>query len=172
MNNDENTAGGVRSSVVARWVAPVAALLVLLAGCVGQTRSASPLGHLEPCDLLDAAGRSALGVTEGHPADMGSIRACSWHREDAVPGDDFEIFVQLFDANDSFDSSAPYYQPLLSIGSHRAFRYIDPDGSCMIGIGARAPGWWLTESGVAGGDPRQRCHLADQLAALIEPKLP
>jgi hypothetical protein len=77
----------------------------------------------------------------------------------------------LHDANWPFDPTDPPHQSLLRIGSHQAGRFIDREENCWIRLDVAGDGE-LAEALVSGGDPGQRCQLAEQLAALIEPGLP
>jgi hypothetical protein len=181
-------------------VVATAALLILLAGCsqstagspgaVGSTppttqspstvtststsrsgeASGDDIGSLRPCDLVDDAGLSTLGLTGGTEKTLGQARVCEWRREGASIKDSFTLAVAIYENLGLADIVGTSIQTLPNIGSHQAVSFIAPAGSCGVGLGVAAKA--RVDSTVHGGDQVQACQLAKQLARLVESNLP
>jgi hypothetical protein len=182
-------------SSAGRRVASVAVLLVLLVGCTVVTqgaagpaepaastgpatevpttgaRPATPgLADVQPCELVDGAGLSALGLTGGGELRLGGARVCEWRYEGATLSESYTVAVALWDDQSLDDLQAPGIEPVPDIGSHRAVRFTDAAGACGIGLAVGATS--RVDSSAVGGDAQQGCGLAAQLAAHVEPGLP
>jgi hypothetical protein len=173
-------------------------LLVLLAGCSESTQgSPTPGGEpttttgnstdetttsgdepdggdslaaLQPCELLDQAGLASMQLTGGEEKKLGSARVCRYRREGATLNESFAVSVALWDNQGLDDLNASTKQQLPDVGSHKAVSYVDAAGACGVGIGVGDSS--RVDSSAVGGDEQLSCQIAQQLASLVEPKLP
>ncbi|MDQ3787107.1 MAG: DUF3558 domain-containing protein [Actinomycetota bacterium] len=131
----------------------------------------SPIGDLQPCELIDQAGLSSLGLTGGEEDSVGSARSCRWRHEGATLNESFTVAVELFD-DEGFDDLAETtdVKEVPDVGSHKAVSFVDAAGVC--GVSLRVGDTARVDNTAVGGDQQQGCQLAAQLAALVEPKLP
>jgi hypothetical protein len=176
----------------------VVTLLVLLAGCAESTEgSPSPgdepssttttgttsaetstsepaggdgLAAIKPCEILDQADLGAMQLTGGNEVKLGSARTCDYRREGATLNESFTVSLALWDNQGLDKLNAPTKQPLPDIGSHRAVSFVDAAGVCgtAIGVGDSS----RVDSSATGGDEQQACQIAEQLATIVERKLP
>jgi len=179
----------------------IATFLVLLAGCSEKTRGnpsagdepanptteqttdetttsepgtsepgADGLAAVRPCDLLDATGAASLQLTGGAEIPLGGARVCEYRREGATLNESFTVAVSLWD-NQGLDAlNASNVQQLPDIGSHKAVSFVDAAGACGVGIGVGDTS--RVDSSAVGGDQELGCRLAEQLATIVEQKLP
>ena len=131
----------------------------------------SALADLQPCDLVDQAGLSALGLTGGEEDSVGSARSCRWRHEGATLDDSFTVSVELFD-DEGFTDLAENTQveELPKVGAHDAVSFVDAAGVCGVSLAVGDTA--RIDNTAVGGDQQQGCQLAAQLAAHVEPKLP
>jgi uncharacterized protein DUF3558 len=179
-------------------VAVVVTLLALLAGCAESTQgSPSPgdepdptttagtspsetatsepdggdgLAAIEPCELLDQSDLGAMQLTGGNEVKLGSARTCDYRREGATLNESFTVSLALWDDQGLDALNAPTKQQLPDIGSHKAVSFVDAAGVCgtAIGVGSSS----RVDSSATGGDGQQACQIAEQLATIVERKLP
>ena len=131
----------------------------------------SPIADLQPCDLVDQAALTSLGLTGGEEDSVGSARSCRWRHEGATLDDSFTVSVELFDDEGAADlAETTDVKQVPDVGAHKAVSFVDAAGVCgvslAVGDSARV------DNTAVGGDQQQGCALAAQLAALVEPKLP
>jgi Protein of unknown function (DUF3558) len=180
--------------------AAVAALLVLLAGCSESTQgSPSPGGEpgttaptgettevttggssapaepagtadLQPCDLLGQSDLASLQLTGGEEVKLGSARTCDYRRQGATANETFTVSIALWDNQGLDDLNAPTKQPLPDLGGHKAVSFVGAAGACGVGIGVGDSS--RVDSSAIGGDEQLSCQIAQQVATLVEPKLP
>lgn len=127
------------------------------------------LTDVEPCDLLPAAGATALGLTEGTANDIGAGRGCRWRFEGASLDDSFTVDLVLYDELGIADVVGTELAPT-TIGGHDAVRFKDSTGGCIVSIAVGDAS--RVDSLATGGNLQRGCELADQLAAAVEPQLP
>ncbi len=181
------------------FVATVLALLALLAGCSEQTEgSPSPddssnptvtteqsteeetttsapgtqggLADLQPCDVLEAGDLAGLQLTGGEELELGGARVCEYRREGPTLNESFTVSLGLLDDQGLDDLNAPTIDPLPNIGSHEAVSFVDAIGNCGVAIAVGDSA--RVETSAIGGEQQQACQLANQLATLVEPRLP
>jgi hypothetical protein len=131
----------------------------------------SPIADLQPCELVDQAGLSSLGLTGGEEDSVGSARSCRWRHEGATLDDSFTVSIELFD-DEGFTDLAENTQvkELPKVGGHDAVSFVDAAGVCGVSLGVGDSA--RVDNTAVGGDQQQGCQLAARLAALVEPKLP
>ncbi|MFL6118942.1 DUF3558 domain-containing protein [Actinophytocola sp.] len=179
-------------------VAVVATLVVLLAGCSESTQGsptpggeptstptstsegtteesstpAQPSGtaDLQPCGILDQSDLAGLQLTGGEQKEVGSARVCRYRRQGATLNETFTVSIELFDHEGLADLDVPDVQQLPRIGSHDAAKYTDETGTCGVSLGVGDNS--RVDSAAVGGDQQLGCQIAQQLATLVEPKLP
>jgi len=178
-------------------VAAVATLLVLLAGCSQTTEgspspgnepnptatteetsttteappsSASGVAELQPCGILDQTDLAAMQLTGGEEKKVGGARVCRYQRDGATLNETFTVSVELFDDQGLADLNVPDVEQLPAIGGHDAVRYTDATGTCGVSLGVGDDS--RVDSAAVGGDQQQGCQLAEQLATIVERKLP
>lgn len=168
----------------------VAALLLLVAGCSETTQgSPSPggsapateettttseppagLADLDPCELLDPADLAALQLTGGEGKTVGGARVCRWQRDGATLNETFTVSAEVFDNQGLGALNAPDVQELPPIGGHDAARFTDATGTCGVSLGVGDSS--RVDNTAVGGDQQLGCQLAEQLATIVERKLP
>lgn len=132
--------------------------------------SMTGLAGIKACDLLTAQELASLGVPpSGRPDEMLGLRSCDWGTAEGGPSTtiDEELGIDelvLTDASSVTD---------VTIGRHRAKRAVESSGPGFCGV-YFAVGDSANVSVVALylNDTPRACAVADQAAALIEPKLP
>jgi hypothetical protein len=179
----------------------LAALLVLLAGCSESTQGSPSPGDgpsstattgdtttedttedssateeptgtadLKPCDILDQNDLATLQLTGGDEVKLGSARTCDYRRQGATANETFTVSIALWDNQGLDDLNVPTKQQLPDIGSHKAISFVDAAGVCGVGIGVGDSS--RVDSSAIGGDEQLSCRIAQQMASLVEPKLP
>jgi len=166
-----------------RWLV-AGGLVLALTACssaeAGSPRPADPdvtsesggpgLDQIEPCDLLTGDDLSRLGLSGGDDADFGDSPGCDWSKSG-----DFGVLIGLSpdlgaeEANLSGATPEP-----ITLGSHDALRVEEQggaEGSCAILI-VVSDSSYVDVSATAGGDTPKACDKANEVAELIEPKLP
>lgn len=178
-------------------VAAVAAFLVLLAGCAEKTQgSPSPggtaptdpttaetteetttseqpvagLADVDPCELLDATDLSALQLTGGEGKTVGGARVCRWQRDGATLNETFTVSAEVFDNQGLGALNTPDVQELPPIGGHDAAKFTDATGTCGVSLGVGDSS--RVDNTAVGGDQQLGCQIAEQLATIVERKLP
>lgn len=137
----------------------------------GGEDGASPIADLQPCELVDQSGLSTLGLTGGKEDSVGSARSCRWRHEGATLDDSYTVAVELFDDEGVDDlAEVATVKQIPKVGGHDAVSFVDATGVC--GISIRVGDSTRVDHTAVGGDEKQGCALAAQLAALVEPKLP
>jgi hypothetical protein len=174
----------------------VAMLLVLLAGCAQSTQgSPTPGGStnpatatedtstteappsstsagvasLQPCEILDQADLTTLQLTGGEQKKVGSARVCRYQRDGATLNETYTVSVELYD-NQGLTQLNADVQPLPPIGGHDAVRYTNATGTCGVSLGVGDDS--RVDNAAVGGDQQQGCQIAEQLATIVERKLP
>ncbi len=167
-------------------------LLVLAAGCAlpeagtpdgepGTTASSvvdpppsavqpAGLGAIEACDLLTAEEASALGVPPaGRPDEIAGLRSCDWATPEGVVSTTIDEELGIDELVLTGASSVTD----VAIGSHQAKRAVETSGpgycDVFFAVGESAN---VSVSALYLNDTPRACAVADQAAALIEPKLP
>jgi hypothetical protein len=177
-------------------VAVAAAFLVLLAGCAETTQgSPSPggsapadpttaetteetttseqpagLADVDPCELLDATDLAALQLTGGEGKTVGSARVCRWQRDGATLNETFTVSAEVFDNQGLGALNTPDVQELPAIGGHDAAKFTDATGTCGVSLGVGDSS--RVDNTAVGGDQQLGCQIAEQLATIVERKLP
>lgn len=166
-------------------VAPLVAGLFLLTACsagantsatgdtpgvagISSNRPAS-LDGIDPCALLDATGRSALGITtDAHNGvNVSASSSCGW-----LLGDGYYTTVSLFTQVGLDDLALPAGATVTAVHARAGKKIIKPDG----------PGCSLYLAGTAhssvqidvdqGKDAEVSCYDAVKIAFLVDAKLP
>lgn len=178
--------------------AVVVMLLVLLAGCAESTQgsptpggeptnpttatedtsttteappsSAPGIASLQPCEVLDPTDLTALQLSGGEQKKVGSARVCRYQRDGATLNETYTVSIELYDTQGLTELNAPDVQQLPPIGGHDAVKYTDATGSCGVGLGVTADS--RVDTAAVGGDQQQGCQIAEQLATIVERKLP
>jgi hypothetical protein len=122
---------------------------------------------LRPCELLSAEDLTALDLpASGEEDEIGPARRCQWQTSGS-----HTVSVGILDelGIDQVQSQGPTEE--LSVGSHEALRYVGVVGTCGVAI-AVSDSSRVDVLGTAGGDMNQACEIANQVAELVEPKLP
>jgi hypothetical protein len=135
-----------------------------------STAQPSGLAAIEACDLLTATEATSVGVPpQGHADEILGLRSCDWTTPEGVVSTtiDEELGIdelELADASSVTD---------VTIGRHRAKRALETSGpgycDVFFAIGESAN---LSVSALYLDDTPRACAVADQAAALVEPKLP
>ncbi|HEX4815692.1 MAG TPA: DUF3558 domain-containing protein [Nonomuraea sp.] len=138
----------------------------------GSTASPEPVGvgGLRPCDVLDQSDLAALKLTGGTEKTIGTARVCRYRREGATLKVSFTVSVELFDTYALADLNASSVQRLPRIGDHEAVRFTGVGGSCGVSLGVGDSS--RVDNTVVGGDGKLACQIAEQLAKVVERKLP
>jgi len=136
--------------------------------------SASPptgLAAIEACDLLTVQEASSLGLSPQGSADkLGGLRICDW----STPGGDgISATIDEEDGIDGLNLSDASSVIDVMIGRHRVKRAVETSGpgycNVYFAIGDTAS---VIVQALYLNDTPTACSVADQAAALIEPKLP
>ncbi|MGQ0773628.1 MAG: DUF3558 family protein [Pseudonocardiales bacterium] len=132
--------------------------------------SPTGLAAIEACDLLTEQDLATLGVPpQGRPNDIAGLRSCDWPTPEGVVStainEDLGIDgLNLTDASSVTD---------ITIGSHQAKRVVEGSGpgycDIFFPVGDNAN---VGVSALYLNDTSRACSVADQAAALVEPKLP
>lgn len=130
----------------------------------------SALADVDPCELVDQAGLSSLGLTGGEKKTLGEARVCRYRHDGPTLNESFSVSVSIFESLGLADIVGTGIKELPKIGSHDARTFIAPSGSCGVSLGVGDES--RVDSTAAGGDQRQACQLVARLAALVEPELP
>lgn len=137
-----------------------------------DTRSQSPTGlaAIEACDLLTPEEATSLGVpAQGDAEEILGLRRCDWATAEGTvsTGINEELGIDglnLADASSVTD---------ITIGSHQAKRVVEGSGpgycDVFVAVGDSAN---VGASALYLNDTLRACAVADQAAALVEPKLP
>lgn len=127
------------------------------------------LAAIQPCGLVTAAEASSFSLpAQGFPQDLPSLRQCDWTNLD---GDGFAIAI-----NDDIGLDELNLRGVTSdvvIGRHRAKRELESGGPgfCKV-VFAISDTSSVNLLALYPNDTPQACAVADQIAALIEPRLP
>ena len=128
------------------------------------------LADVDPCGLVDAAGLSELGLTGGEEKTVGEARVCRYRFDGPTLNESYTVSVELFDGRGLTDIVGTNIKQLPKVGSHDASSFTGPTGGCGVSIGVGTDA--RVDNTAVGGDPKQGCEIAAQLAAHVEPKLP
>ncbi|WP_189209240.1 MULTISPECIES: DUF3558 domain-containing protein [Actinokineospora] len=141
-------------------------------GTTTEPAQETPLAAVEPCDLLTAAGQSAMAVTgEGQSRKVGSARYCEWRVRKGSVRDSYTISVGVWEglSIDGAVSERPV-RPL-RVNSRAAVEGIGVQGgSCFVALAVTDSS--RVDAAVVGDDGEKLCPLALELAELVEPELP
>ncbi|HEV7649096.1 MAG TPA: DUF3558 domain-containing protein [Actinophytocola sp.] len=170
-------------STVVRWLA-AGGLALVLAACstteAGSPRAADPavtsegdgpsLNQIEPCDLLSGEDLSRLGLGDGEEADFGDSPGCDWSKSA-----DFGVLIGLSPDLGAEEANLQGATPVpVTVGSHDAFRVEEQGGamgSCAILV-VVSDSSYVDVTTTAGDDTPKACDKANEVAELVEPKLP
>ncbi|MBB4906447.1 DUF3558 domain-containing protein [Actinophytocola algeriensis] len=131
----------------------------------------SVLADVDPCGLVDQSGLDSLGLTGGEEKEIGGARVCRWRHDGPSLDQSFTVSVEVFDSNGLADlAENTTVQQLPKVGAHDAVSFVDAAGVCGVSLGVGEDA--RVDSTAVGGDQQQGCGLAQQLATLVEPKLP
>ncbi|MGQ0778275.1 MAG: DUF3558 family protein [Pseudonocardiales bacterium] len=137
-----------------------------------QTSPASPNGMaaIEACDLLTAQEAGSLGVPpQGQANEILGLRSCDWTTPEGVVSTTIDEELGTDDLVLSDASSITG----VTIGRHQAKRAVEISGpgycDVFFAVGDSAN---VSVSALYLGDTSRACSVADQAAALVEPKLP
>jgi hypothetical protein len=136
-----------------------------------STESSAPGGgpgtaDLQPCDMLSSDEQSRLQVTGGVEEQVGPERSCRW-----TASGKHSVAVGIVDDLGLGDVQSSGTTKQMKIGSHDAVQYTGGVSTCAFALG-------VTETSrvdvlaAANGNEQQACTIAQQAAALVEPKLP
>ncbi|MGQ0777198.1 MAG: DUF3558 family protein [Pseudonocardiales bacterium] len=138
-----------------------------------STNSPSPtrLAAIEACELLSAQEVSSLGVpSQGRPEEVLGLRRCDWGGPDGggiSTGINEELGIDGLNLTDASSVTD------ITIGRHRAKRAVEGSGpgycDIIFAVGDSAN---VSVLALYLNDTPRACSVADQAAALIEPKLP
>ncbi|HEY0454278.1 DUF3558 domain-containing protein [Actinophytocola sp.] len=132
----------------------------------------SPLAGIEPCDLLTAEEVAQLGVGNGQNDDVGDSPGCSWSKSgDFVLSVGLVTDVGIHDANLQGASPEP-----VNVGGHEAIRVQNQgggEGGCAVLIATSDSSFVdITVITTSGSDTPRACGAAENVAGLVERKLP
>lgn len=132
----------------------------------------SPLGNIDPCDLLSDSDRTTLGVAPGEPKKFAGARGCDW-----MKSADFGISIGLDhdlglkDGNYQGGTPTP-----ITIGKHEATKLENMgggEGGCSIFIGiTESSSVHIAATASGRSDTPKACAKALAVAQIIDPKLP
>lgn len=134
-----------------------------------STAPPTGLAAIEACDLLTAQQARSLGLPPSEPADdILGLRRCDWGGPDGGVSTTINEDLGIDGLNVAGASSVTD----VTIGRHRAKRVVEGSGPGYCSI-AFAVGDSANVSVLASylNDTPRSCSVADQAAALIEPKL-
>ena len=143
-----------------------------------RTTSSGPggggsLATLDPCDLLSAESKTALGVTGApKPEEFPSSKLCQWRVNDnpTVP-DGFSLGVAVFPESGIDRVNATGEKVPVTVGARRAVRSSRSGGSvCAISLEVTATSRVDVQAS-GSGDPAL-CTVAMEAAEVVEPGLP
>lgn len=140
-----------------------------------ETSSSDPGGSavadLDPCTLLSTSELADYGNLEG-PKDPGfqSVRACDWQTpvgadEGLVIGVAVRDDAGVRDANDT-GSGIDFTE----VDGREVARIPDAGGHCIIALGVTDSS--RVDVNVTAPDTQRACEIADEVAGIVEPKLP
>jgi len=129
---------------------------------------------LQPCDLLSSAEAGQLQLTPGGPVNEGAARACTWQKAVDINGQNgygVEIGIRDSQGLDSINT-AGYTITNDNVGKHSGKQgALNAGGGCLVAIGVGSSAR-VDVTISAGTDTNQACQFANQVAALVEPRLP
>jgi len=135
-----------------------------------DTTQPTGLAAIDACDLLTAQEATSLGAPpQGHADEILGLRSCDWVTPEGVVSTtiDEELGIDELALSDASNITN------VTIGRHRAKRALEASGpgycDIFFAIGDSAN---LSVSALYLNDTPRACAVADQAAALIEPKLP
>lgn len=136
-----------------------------------STSPPTGLATMEACGLLTAQEASSLGVPpQGRPEEVLGLRRCDWGGTD---GGGISTGINEKFGIDGLNFADASSVTDLTIGRHQAKRAVEGSGPgyCDItfAVGGRAN---VSVLALYLNDTPRACSVADQAAALIEPKLP
>lgn len=134
--------------------------------------TSSPLAAVKPCDLLDSAAMSTLGITKpGQEDKIGKARGCQWRVDRASIADSYTFDIALFESLGIADVVGDGNPKPLTVGSRKAVQTLrGQNQGCAISIEVTAKS--RVDVQAAGSDGQKLCAPVLEAAKLVEPELP
>lgn len=132
----------------------------------------SPLASVDPCELLDAAALSSLGITaEGAEVTVGGARGCRWRvRKDSV-SDSYTIGTAIYEELGLKDVVADGDTKEITVNGRDAVERLGVGGTaCAVALAVTDTS--RVDVVATGADGKSLCPAVNQAAKLVEPELP
>ncbi|CAM3859574.1 DUF3558 domain-containing protein [Kibdelosporangium persicum] len=136
-------------------------------GGAGRT---SPIENTDPCALLSAADRSTLSLKDGAVTDGSTDvdKGCRWHSSQQG---DHSVQIDIYAELGTKDVQATGgVKSIADVGKHKAVQY-NFGTTCTISLAITDSSRVDVRVGAAG-DNQKACAMVQQVAQLVEPKLP
>lgn len=129
------------------------------------------LAGIDPCSLLSDAEIAAYGnFGEPAPQNHGDDRSCNWQTQQGS-GDSIGISVDIRNSQGVSDANdAGLGIDTTEVGGRQVARIPTQTGGCIIAIGVTESSRVDVRSNAF--DNQKSCDIADDLAGIVEPKLP
>ncbi|MBP2181988.1 DUF3558 domain-containing protein [Amycolatopsis magusensis] len=128
---------------------------------------------LDPCTLLSSAERSTVGLTSvGEPKAIGSARTCDW-----TEAGTFGLAISVDESKGLADLRTEKRSARqIEVGGREGLKVADAkadDGTCAVLLGAgESASVQIDVSNTTFTGTEAACARADEVAGLVEPKLP
>lgn len=135
---------------------------------------AATLAELDPCSLLSSEDLKQYGTfPPGEPENVGSLRGCNFDKntDDPISDPNRVITVGIRDQQGLDDAVNRGNGVERSEADGRQYARIPSSGPCTIAIGVSATSR-VDVMVVATEGTEKSCEIADEVAAVVEPKLP
>lgn len=127
---------------------------------------------VEPCSLLSAEELGKYGrFPPGETDNVGSSRGCKFQKERSSNEYTLVTSVGIRDQQGIKDAVDQGFGVDHTEANGRQFAQIPSDGSCTIAIGVTDSNRVDVYAGTTAGT-QEACNIADEIAAMVEPKLP
>jgi hypothetical protein len=125
--------------------------------------TANPVAAIDPCGLLSQSDMTSLGLTSTGPEKTAKSRGCGWDK-----GASYSVGIYA-DSSQGLDELRADNSTTGSLQSHDAIQTQNSSIDCLFDIAVTKTSSIdvSVEAGIGNA-----CQLAQQYAALIEPKLP
>lgn len=135
--------------------------------------ASSPLAHVEPCSLLSAGELSKYGsFPQGTPGNVGVGKQCDFQKTREGAADATLVVSVNVRAEQGLDDAQNMGHGVeRAENDDRAYARIPSEGSCTIAIGVSDSSRVDVYTGTTAGT-EESCKIADEIAAMVEPKLP
>ncbi|MCR3719120.1 Protein of unknown function (DUF3558) [Prauserella flava] len=135
---------------------------------------ATPLTEIDPCSVLSSEELAKYGTfPQGSPENVGSARACTFDKDTDSPTTDPNrvITVAMRDQQGLDDAVDRGNGIERAEADGREYARIPSTGPCTIAIGVSATSR-VDVTVVATEGTEKSCTIADEVAAIVEPRLP